>query len=487
VKKAVAGAALLCGALWASSRPASAHPAGFTSVNRYIGFECGPRGRLRAAYLLDFAELPSYTEFERLDADHDGTVSPDEQRAYLDARLPPLVAAWTVDVNGAPASLHVTGSSLEVREGERGMSTLRIAAEIAVDRAPGAETAGAQTAGAETAGANDRAELHVHARDPGFAERSGWREMAAADSADAVVTSGFKEPSSDALSYATGALANPPRVDQADFTFRLVEGAPAAAKAPWPGPPVVVDARIARVAAAMRRASGSWSFSAIALALAVLLGAGHALSPGHGKALAAAYLVGRRARPSHAFVFGGAVTAAHTAVVFLIGGLAVTIERTLGSDRLMRGLELASAVTVVVLGLAQLTRRWREAARGDHGHDHAPVDTSRGGMGSLAALGLSSGITPCPSALALLLTAVAIHRLVFGLVLVLAFSAGVAVTLTATGLLVVWARGLLDRLGTNAAIEPVFGPLLRWLPVLSSAVVAIVGVLLCASVWSPTP
>lgn len=469
-------------ALLALSRHAAAHPAGFTSVNRYIGFECGPRGRLRAAYLLDFAELPSYTEFERLDADHDGTVTPDEQRAYLDGRLPPLVSAWTVDVNGVRASLRVTGSSLEVREGERGMSTLRITAEIAVDSAP--------TPGGPEADQADEPvrDVHVRASDPTFSERSGWREMAAVDSADAVVTSGIKEQSSEALAYATGARESPPRIDHGDFTFRLATGQPPAAKSPWPGAPVVVDARLARVSAAMRRASGSWSFSVIALALATLLGAGHALSPGHGKALAAAYLVGRRARPWHAVLFGATVTAAHTAVVFVVGGLAVTIEHTVGSDRLMRGLELASAVTVVVLGLVQLSRRWRDAANDaandaasqEDGHHHAPVDTHRGGIGSLAALGVSAGLTPCPSALALLLTAIAIHRLGFGLILVLAFSAGVATTLAVTGLVVVWARGLLDRFDG-------IGPLFRWLPVVSSAFVAILGVLLCASAWSPMP
>ncbi len=133
-RSGIAGAS--CAAfLFAMASVASAHPAGFTSVNRYLGFECDGTGQLHVAYLLDFAELPSYSEFERLDANHDGNVSPEEQRAYLDSRLPPIVASWKVDIDGAPASLHVTGSSLDVREGERGMSILRIAAEVTAVRA----------------------------------------------------------------------------------------------------------------------------------------------------------------------------------------------------------------------------------------------------------------------------------------------------------------------------------------------------------------
>src|SRR5580692_2547950 len=92
------------------SLDAAAHPAGFTSVNRYVGLECDGSGVIHIAYLLDFAEMPSV-------AKHDGTLTPGEQRTYLDRRLPPLLGAWTVRVNGAAATLRIAGSNLEVREG----------------------------------------------------------------------------------------------------------------------------------------------------------------------------------------------------------------------------------------------------------------------------------------------------------------------------------------------------------------------------------
>src|SRR5580700_1960587 len=101
------------------SLDAAAHPAGFTSVNRYVGLECDGSGVIHIAYLLDFAEMPSVAELDDLDANHDGTLTPGEQRTYLDRRLPPLLGAWTVRVNGAAATLRIAGSNLEVREGER--------------------------------------------------------------------------------------------------------------------------------------------------------------------------------------------------------------------------------------------------------------------------------------------------------------------------------------------------------------------------------
>jgi ABC-type nickel/cobalt efflux system permease component RcnA len=461
--------AAILGLALALAGPSEAHPAGFTSVNRYVGVSCDAEGRVHLAYLLDFAELPAYAEIERLDADHDGVVSPGEQRDYLDQRLPPIVAAWTVEIDGVRTSVRVTGSSLEVPPGERGLSTLRVAADVVAERPPGAPSMSA-----------DRADVRVHVVDPVFGERSGWREMSGEESPDATVADGPTARPADILAYSSPAAGGPPRVDEGRFVFRLRRPT-ASTPIVRPEPPISVDPRLARLASAMRRAGESWPFTAIAMGLAFALGAAHALSPGHGKALAAAYLVGRRARASHAVLFGGAVTVAHTAVVFLVGCFALVLERTVGSDRLLRGLALASAVTVLALGIVQLSRRWREIAGESqaHGHSHAAAaDSSPEGWRSLVALGTSSGLTPCPAALALLLSAIALHRYGFGLVLVLVFSLGVATTLALAGLLVVMARRLLDRM-------TIAEPVLRWLPVMSSMCVLLIGILLCASAWSP--
>jgi ABC-type nickel/cobalt efflux system permease component RcnA len=465
----VLSVAAVLGIALALARPSAAHPAGLTSINRYVGVSCDAEGRVHLAYLLDFAELPAYAEIERLDADHDGVVSPAEQQAYLDQRLPPIVGAWTVEIDGVRTSVRVTGSSLEVPPGERGLSTLRVAADVVAERPPEAPPVSA-----------DWPNVRVHVVDPIFGERSGWREMSAEETPDATIADGPTARPADILAYSNPTASGPPRVDEGRFVFRLRRPAPANPVA-RPESPVGVDPRLASLVSAMRRAGESGNFAAMALGLAFALGAAHALSPGHGKALAAAYLVGRRARASHAVLFGGAVTVAHTAVVFVIGCFALVLERTIGSDRLLRGLALVSAVAVVVLGIVQLSKRWREVTGESeaHGHSHvASVTTSPDGWRSLVTLGTSSGLTPCPSALALLLSAIALHRYGFGLVLVLVFSLGVATTLALAGLLVVMARRVLDRM-------TVAEPVLRWLPVMSSMCVLLIGVLLCASAWSP--
>jgi ABC-type nickel/cobalt efflux system permease component RcnA len=467
IRRPLAAAALSLGLLLLAGF-AAAHPAGFTSVNRYLGIGWIAPGRIHVAYLVDFAELPAYAEIDALDADHDGTATPDEQRAYLERRLPPLVAAWTVLVDGVRLAPIVTGSSLQISPGERGLETLRIAADVE-----------AQLPGGDAEPATGAA-LQVIARDASFAERPGWREMAAEESPSAAVVSGAAGQARDALAYAQGS-GPPPRVDEGRFAFRW-RGA-AAGSTPVPGRPgaaVAVDARVAEWSKALERSSRSLPLSLVALALALALGAGHALSPGHGKALAAAYLVGERARARHALLFGAAVTAAHTLVVFAIGCAALALERSFGSDRLLRGLEVVSAGAVTLLGVVQVSRRFREATA-ERAHDHGPGGEPGVGWRSLVALGASAGLTPCPSALALLLAAIALRRYAFGLVLVAAFSVGVAATLTIVGWIALAAR---RRVRDRADASPWAAGLLRWLPVVSSASVLLVGVLLCASAWS---
>ena len=467
LRRALVAAALSLG-LTLLAALAAAHPAGLTSVNRYLGIGWSAPGRIHVAYLIDFAELPAYAEIDALDADHDGTATPDEQRAYLERRLPPLVAAWTILVDGVKLTPIVTGSSLQISPGERGLETLRIAADVEADVRRGEDE---PTTGAP---------LQVVVRDASFAERPGWREMAAEESPSAAVVSGATGQTRNALAYAQGSGA-PPRVDEGRFAFRWRGAAPGASPLPAPpGEAVAVDARVAEWSRALERSSGSLSLSLVALALALALGAAHALSPGHGKALAAAYLVGARARAGHALLFGAAVTVAHTVVVFAIGCGALALERRMGSEPLLRGLEIVSAGSVALLGVIQVSRRFREAAAW-RGHDHGHPAATGMGWRSLVALGASAGLTPCPSALALLLAAIALRRYAFGLVLVAAFSVGVAATLTMVGWIAIAAR---SRVTDRADTSPWAAALLQWLPVVSSASVLLVGVLLCASAWA---
>ncbi len=233
-------------------------------------------------------------------------------------------------------------------------------------------------------------------------------------------------------------------------------------------------------------------------------GAVHALGPGHGKTVVAAYLVGTRGTARHALLLGLTVTATHTAGVYLLGLITLTASHLIVPERLYPLLSLASGLIVLGMGLALLASRLRAAGllpmlrhahehRGEpghhhhlpehheHGHQHGyehhyhhrlpgeegkPV-TWRG----LLALGMFGGLIPCPTAIVVLLTSIALNRVAFGLLLVIAFSAGLAAVLVGIGLACVYAGRFLARWRVPVALA-------RVVPVASAAAVLMVGLLI---------
>jgi ABC-type nickel/cobalt efflux system permease component RcnA len=211
----------------------------------------------------------------------------------------------------------------------------------------------------------------------------------------------------------------------------------------------------------------------LSLLVAAFWGAAHALTPGHGKALVAGYLVGTRGRPRHAFALGATVTVTHTAGVFALGLVTLGLSTVVVPEQLYPWLTLVSGVLVVGVGAGVLLRRAR-AARGHHGHhhahDHHHHDDDIGTRGILG-IGAAAGLLPCPSALVVLLSAIALHKLAFGLALIVAFSVGLAATITTIGLVAVLARRAFGR----ARLD---GPAIRALPALSAAVIVAVGLVI---------
>jgi ABC-type nickel/cobalt efflux system permease component RcnA len=216
-----------------------------------------------------------------------------------------------------------------------------------------------------------------------------------------------------------------------------------------------------------------------ALVAALFWGMAHALSPGHGKTIVAAYLVGQRGKPRHAALLGLIVTATHTAGVFALGAVTLTLSQFIVPDHLYAWINLAAGVLVVAIGGAVLLSRWRHRrahAHGEHhhhhhhGHSHAP---SGPGLRGLVAVGVSGGLLPCPSALVVLLAAVSLHRVAFGMVLILAFSTGLALSITGIGLLAVLAKRSFSRVSFE-------GPLVRLLPVASALVIVVAGLAMTA-------
>jgi ABC-type nickel/cobalt efflux system permease component RcnA len=233
-----------------------------------------------------------------------------------------------------------------------------------------------------------------------------------------------------------------------------------------------------------------------------LWGAVHAFTPGHGKTVVAAYLVGDRGTARHAAFLGLTVTLTHTLGVFALGGVAIYLARYILPEALFPWLSVVSGLLVVVIGLSLFFSRSRGVfgvgsakarhtqvehvdtdgththssgghehthSHGGHTHSHMP-----GGGGSkvtwrsLLALGVSGGLVPCPAALVLLLSAISLGRLGFGMVLVVAFSVGLAVVLTGIGVLMIYARRLFERFSFEARVP-------RFLPVASGLVISLAG------------
>ncbi len=207
-------------------------------------------------------------------------------------------------------------------------------------------------------------------------------------------------------------------------------------------------------------------------AVAAVLGAVHALSPGHGKAVAAAYLIGARAHVRHALMLGAAVTASHTASVFALGIGVFFFFKTADAQRLVPVLGAVSGLSIVALGLWLLVRRWRALGHGHDHHHHHHHHHEEASTGTLLALGVSSGLVPCPSALVLLLTAISLGRPGLGLVLLVAFSFGLAAVLIGIGIAVLRAG---EALHVHEHTHR-----FRWVPVASAGVVVVLGLVMTA-------
>jgi nickel/cobalt transporter (NicO) family protein len=229
----------------------------------------------------------------------------------------------------------------------------------------------------------------------------------------------------------------------------------------------------------LRQGNIGWSVMLLGLLAAFAFGAVHALSPGHGKTLVAAYLVGSRGTARHAIFLGVMVTFTHTISVFALGLVTLYLSRFVLPETITPILGAISGLTIVWVGGMLLYRRTigrvRVHTQGfvhHHGdgrvHTHIPEEMSVGG---LIALGASGGLVPCPSALVLLLTSVSLGRVAFGLTLLVAFSLGLAVVLSGIGLAVLYARSLVPDSAGLLRSKTV-----RYLPIASAAFIVCVGV-----------
>jgi ABC-type nickel/cobalt efflux system permease component RcnA len=478
-----------------------AHPMGNFSVNHYAKIAVGQRS-IEIEYLVDMAEIPTFQEMRRFDI----TSKTDDAGAsgYLDKQAGLLKAGLSLESDGQSLRLDTISRRLEFADGAGGLPTMKLAF---VFRGTLDATAGGH---------------RLSYFDNNFPGRAGWKEIVVA--ADGVAILDSSAPATDRsrelTAYSSDALNSPPQQLSAVVGYRtsLSESAsspsvpkPRRHNRPSAAPirsiinaPSAPHTAAQSVAAPARNTPRSrftelistqsnlslWLLFSSAL-IAAGLGALHALEPGHGKTVVAAYLVGSRGTARHAVLLGIVVTAAHTAGVFLLGILTLYASRYIVPERLYPWLGALSGLSVAGLGVFTFIKRWtgetgeHSHAPGDrHSHSFlslfrqtsptAPANNAVSGrpasLRELFTLGITGGIVPCPAALVVLLSAFSLHRIGFGLFLITAFSLGLAAVLVAVGLTMVYAkRAMSSRVRPGNAA-------LRYLPFLSSAFMVALGV-----------
>jgi nickel/cobalt transporter (NicO) family protein len=489
-----------------------AHPLGNFSVNHYMRFEAVPGG-VEMRYAMDLAEIPT---FELLRSWGMERTSP---RADLDRKAVEQARLWmdqlVVQIDAKQMQPTFEDASLAIVDGAGNLPILRITSRMRIGAKGG----------------------RLQYEDHNFEGRAGWKEIviAAAPGARLESASQTDQERSQALTaYPPDPMVAPPQDLRAEFVWTadtpittaahpaphtghaklaIAKAAPLIQAIPQPAGPAATPpaAALARNAPAgtvvkndflsrlLHREAIPLNMVLIALVVAFGLGGAHALTPGHGKTIVAAYLVGSRGTLKHAAFLGAMVTVTHTVSVFALGLATLFLFRLIVPERITEILGVISGLSIAIIGGWMLLKRFRGAHghhhthhQYSHKHDHShPDDDSHAHLhhhgpgghthvpegdvswGSLVTLAVSGGLVPCESALVLLLSAISLDRVGLGLLLLLAFSLGLAGVLMGIGVTVLYAKRLLperSRIGD--------GPFMRWAPVASAVVVFAIGVLM---------
>lgn len=578
-------AGLACIALFVAVPRAAAHPMGNFSINHYAALTVLP-GEVRVLYVVDMAEIPTFQELSSLGVDHAAKLPPGLRTCYLAGKSRELAAGLRLTFNGRPLHLALRADDLLLPPGAGGLPTERFYLVLA---SPLPARGGM-----------------LQYTDENFPGRAGWKEIVASVSGIQGNASVPAVSRSRALTiYPSNVTSSPPQDLAATLRLHAVSAGRQAGRSPL-SPMVVIrqaeaplfgsDGQWSSLANQLTRAgkgasrtqtpsaSGGgvlwsvgrsdvlsnlinrpqlpWDILLLSMIVAFWFGAAHALSPGHGKTVVAAYLVGSRGTARHAVLLGLTVTATHTAGVFALGLVTLYLSRYIVPDQLYPWLGFISGMLVAGMGLVLFVRRLR-ALRGDgaqrheahpgdmphvhreheeHGHvhdhhhglhvhgphhhdgehgdeayhhaandhdhhaeegvphrhglfgrphTHGPMpgqSAERIRLSSLLALGVSGGLLPCPSALVVLLSAIAFHRVAFGMLLIVAFSLGLATTLTSIGMAAVYGGRLLNRARSSRNTEgppPILGGAVRVLPVISALVVTTLGSVIALGALGP--
>ncbi len=501
-------ASLSASILLALMMPASllAHPMGNFSINHYAAIRLAA-SNIEIRYLIDMAEIPTFQEMQ--ETGMPARVGDPAVSKYVVREQEVLKTGLSLELNGRKLRLRSLSREVIFPPGAGGLPTMKMGFlfRAALDDL------------------HRPTDMRLRYRDSNFPDRAGWKEIVAS-ALEGIKLTGSSVPAKDRslelTDYPTGTLNSPPQDLSAQMDFvvvpavqRRLAGVPAASTPERTLPFKAAAATQAQTGKASETLSANrqgtprnaftelvskreWSFWFLftAALIAAGLGAFHALEPGHGKTIVAAYLVGSQGTAMHACLLGLIVTASHTAGVYLLGAVTLYASRYVVPERLYPWLGAISGLTIAGLGIYLFVQRLRgkhshahphghvhphehhhnhehshsHAHHHQHPHSHAPRDgPGKVSRRQLLALGITGGIVPCPAALVVLLSAVALHRIAFGLFLILAFSIGLAAVLIAIGLLMVYARRFMSRVSGEGRV------ITRWLPITSAVFITFLG------------
>ena len=514
------GLALLVPAL------ALAHPLGNFTINQYVGIHVS-REKITLDYVVDMAEIPAFQEIAAFDANGNGLADSSEAAGYHAEKCASLQPDLNLLLNNEASALTLSSSAVEFPMGVGGLPTLRLNCTFQAVLPSGEISS-------------------LSFNNTAFPKRAGWKEVVVIPE-DVSINGDFAATSISArlTNYPEDLMTNPPDQRKVDFEITPValpkqnESNVPATESTSP----LADRNDAFTRLILLEEI-NLSTLLLALGISFIWGAMHAMTPGHGKTIVGAYLVGSRGTLKHAVYLGLTTTITHTLGVFALGLITLFAAQFIVPETLYPWMSLLSGLFVVGIGLSLFASRFRSSGLGtwtqafktklggsprpystvlahahsegpahehkyvlntshehhhdqnhphshgpeghqhdhagehhhDHSHDHTDhshlppgADGSPVTWRSLLALGISGGLLPCPSALVVLLGAIALNRIGFGLILVLAFSLGLAGALTAIGMAFIYAGRLFQRF-------PAQGRIIQILPVLSALFISVIGI-----------
>jgi nickel/cobalt transporter (NicO) family protein len=493
----------------------SAHPMGNFSVNHYAKIQIEPDGA-EILFVLDLAEIPTFELLQKWGMTGSSPKAELEVKAAAEAR--DWAKQLTVTSDGKAVAAHFLGAEMTMADGAGNLPVMRINSRLKVSAAPGKLEYSDGTYPGRTA---------------------GWKEVVVVAKGGAGIktsTAGPNDVSQALTAYPQDATVAPPQDLKASVVWVAApvanpvitekKPAPAPVTVPVAAEPVPTAPTVAEpnsmgqvrrndfLSKALKSGEIGWGLGLACIAVAFWFGALHAMEPGHGKTMVAAYLVGARGTMKHAIFLGGMVTFTHTISVFFLGIVTLFLSQYIMPDKISRVLGIISGLTILYIGAMLLYKRLSGNDHGhehhhhhhhdefdddsdmafpdhDHahnlshshshgafththdGHTHSHVPEGEVTFKSLVALGASGGLVPCPAALVLLLSAISIGRTGFGLLLLVSFSLGLALVLMAMGLIVVYAKNLFPE---SKPDKP--NPFFRYMPVVSAAIIFVIGIVL---------